>query len=410
MSRLGRTLLAVVVALTSLGAISQRAREQGEADNEIRIGNVMPYTGALAGFGAIGKAEAAYFEMINDRGGINGRRIRFISHDDNSDPSTALDLTRGLVERDNVLLMFGSFGTPGNLAVRKFLNDRQIPQLFVASGDEELSNPKFPWTLRWQPSFRSEGRVYANYIQAFYPQRKIVVLWQNDEFGRDLFKGLEDGLGDLARTIIVDIAYDISDAHLDTHVSILKGSGAEILVFAGIPANAARVLRIAADLNWHPVFILNDLAASIATTLKPAGLENSAGVISASFLKDVNDPAWQDDPATKEWLSFMDKYNPAGDKNDRAALYGYAAAETMVKVLKQCGDDLSRENVIRQAEALTEYQGSVLLPGITIATGPGDFRPIKRVRLIQFDGRTWQPIGDVLESAFSDARKKWPRP
>ena len=405
MNVLGRTLLAIVVALTSLGGISEGDRERGANDSEIRIGNIMPYTGALAVFGAIGRAEAAYFEMINEHGGINGRKVRFISYDDGSDPAAAVDLTRGLVERDNVLLMFGSFGTPGNLAARKYLNDRQIPQLFLASGDDELNNPKaFPWTIGWQPSFRSEGRIYANYIQAFYPGKKIVVLWQNDQFGRDLFKGLEEGLGDLARMIIVDIAYDISDKYLDTHMSILKHSGAEIFVFAGVPANAARAIRIAADLNWHPVFMLNDSAASIATALKPAGLENSVGVISTSFLKDMNDPAWKDDPATKDWLSFMGKYYPGGDKDDNGTLYGYAAAKTLVQVLKQCGDDFSRENVIRQAAALRNYKESVLLPGITISTGPGDLQPIKQMRLVQFDGRTWQPIGDVLESAFSNAK------
>jgi branched-chain amino acid transport system substrate-binding protein len=407
MNALHRPLLVLLVALTSLGVISQQPREQGVSDTEIRIGNLMPYTGALAAFGAIGKAEAAYFDMINDRGGINGRKVRFVSIDNNSDPSTALDLTRGLVERENVLLMFGSFGTPDNLATRKFLNERNIPQLFVASGDEEWSNPKaFPWTMGWQPSFRAEGRIYANYIQAFYPGRKIVALWQNDQFGRDLFRGLEEGLGDLTRMIIVDIAYEISDEYLDTHVSILKRSGAEIFVFAGVPTNAAKVIRIAADLNWHPVFVLNDTAASIAAALRPAGLENSAGVISTSFLKDVNDPAWKDDQAMKQWSSFMDKYFPGGDKDDGAALYGYASAETLVQVLKQCGDDLSRENVMRQAAALRDYQPSVLLPGITISTGPGDFRPIKQIRLVQFDGRTWQPIGDVIESAFSRAGKK----
>ena len=406
MRALGRTLLAILLALTSLSAISQRAREQGVTDTEIRIGNIMPYTGALQAFGAMGKAEAAFFDMINERGGINGRKVRFISYDDNSDSSTVLDLTRGLVERDGVLLMFGSFGTPGNLAARKYLNEKQIPQLFVASGDDQFSNPSaFPWTMGWQPSFRAEGRIFANHIQAFYPRSKIVVLWQNDQFGRDLFKGLEEGLGDLARTIIVDIAYDISDTDLDTHVSILKQTGADILVFAGVPANAAQAIRIAADLNWHPVFILNDMAASIGTALKPAGLEKSAGVISAAFLKDVNDPVWKDDPATRDWLAFMDKYNPNGSKDDSAALFGYAAAETLAQVLKQCGDDLSRENVMRQASALENYQPSVLLPGIRISTGSQDFRPIKGLRLVQFDGRTWQPIGEVVETAFSDAKK-----
>ena len=403
----GRMLLAFVIALVSLNAMSLQHDDQSANDTEIRVGNLMPYTGPLAEFSAIGKAESAYFDMINDRGGINGRKLRFISHDDNSDPTVALDLTRGLVERDNVLLMFGSFGTPGNLAVRSFLNERKIPQLFVASGNEEFGDPKaVPWTMGWQPSFRAQGRIYANYIQAFYPQRKIVVLWQNDQFGRELFKGINEGLGNLTQMILVDIAFEISDAYLETHVSILKRSGAEIFVFAGVPTTASQVIRLTADLQWHPVFILGDAAASIGTTLSPAGLENATGVISASFLKDPGDPAWKDDPAMKEWLFFMDKYYPKGDKASSAALYGYAAAETLVQVLKQCGDDLSRENVMRQAAALKDYEPSVVLPGIKVNTDPTNFRPIKQMRLVQFDGRTWQPIGDVLETAFSDAPHK----
>jgi branched-chain amino acid transport system substrate-binding protein len=403
----GQTLLAILLALTSLGAITQRAHEQGVSDTEIRIGNLMPYTGSLEAFGAIGKAEAAYFDMINERGGINGRKIRFISYDDNSDPSIALDLTRGLVERDGVLLMFGSFGTPNNLAVRKYLNERQIPQLFVASGDEQFGNPSlFPWTMGWRPSFRTEGRIYANYIQAFYPGSKIVALWQNDQFGHDLFKGLVDGLGDLAKSIIVDIAYDMSDAYLETHISILKRSGADVFVFAGVPANAAKAIRIASDLGWHPVFLLNAAAASIDTALKPAGLDKSAGVISATFLKDLSDPAWKDDPATKDWLAFKDKYYHGADKDDGAALFGYATAETLAQVLTQCGDDLSRENVMRQAAALEGYHPTFLLPDIKINTGPWDFRPIKQLRLLQFDGERWQPIGDVIDTAFSEGSKK----
>jgi branched-chain amino acid transport system substrate-binding protein len=402
----GRTLFAILVALISLSAISQRAREQGVTDTEIRIGNVMPYTGPLRDFSSIGKAEAAYFDMINERGGINGRRVRFISYDDNSDPSSALDLTRRLVEQDGVLLMFGSFGTLGNIAARQYLNERQIPQLFVASGDEQFSNPSvFPWTMGWQPSFRAEGRIYASYIQALYPGSKIVVLWQNDQFGRSLFKGLQDGLGDLAKMIVVDIAYDISDAYLDTHISILKRTGAEIFVFAGVPSNAVQAIRIAASLNWHPVFILNDMASSIGSVLKPAGLENSSGVISATFLKDMNDPEWKDDPATRNWLSFADRYLRGVNKDDSAALFGFAAAETLAQVLRQCGEDLSRENVMRQAAALENYQPSVLLPNIRINTGPWDFRPIKNLRLGQFDGKTWQPIGSVVDTAFSGAKK-----
>jgi ABC-type branched-subunit amino acid transport system substrate-binding protein len=401
-----RTVLAIVVALASLGAISERVREQGVSDSEIRIGNLMPYSGSLKVFGAIGKAEAAYFEMINERGGINGRRVRFISYDDKSDPASALSLTRDLVEQDKVALMFGSFGTPGNFAVRQYLNDQQIPQLFVASGDDYLSDPTlFPWTMGWQPSFREEGRIYANYIQAFYPGKRIVALWQNDHFGREVFKGLQDGLGHVARMIRADVAYELADEHLHTHVSALKRSGAEIFVFAGVPSNAAKVIRAAADLNWRPVFIMNQMASSIATGLNPAGPENAIGVITAAYLKDAHDPAWKAEQASRDWQAFLDKYHRDGGKDASAAMFGYAAAETLAQVLRQCGNDLSRDNVMKQAAALKDYQGSVLLPGIRITTGPWNFRPIKHMRLVQFDGRTWQPIGDVLETAFASADK-----
>jgi ABC-type branched-subunit amino acid transport system substrate-binding protein len=406
MNNLLRALLAIAVAGASLGAISEAVRDQGVTDNEIRIGNLMPYSGIHKIFGAIGKAEAAYFEMINERGGINGRKVRFISYDDKSDPASALKLTLGLVEEDKVLLMFGSFGTPGNFAVRKYLNERQIPQLFVASGDDHLSDPSlFPWTVGWQPSLREEGRIYANYIQALYPGKRIVALWQNDYFGREIIRGLEDGLGDIARMIRVDIAHDLADEHLDTHVSILKRSGAEIFVFAGVPSNAAKVIRMTTDLNWHPVFIMNQMASPIATGLKPAGLENAVGVITAAYLKDASDPAWQDQQAGAEWQAFLDKYHRAGGKDESTAMFGYAAAETLAQVLSQCGNDLSRDNVMKQATALKDYQGSILLPGIKISTGPWNLRPIKHLRLVQFDGRTWQPIGDVLETAFAGADK-----
>lgn len=403
MATLIRTVLAGVVALVSLGAITQQVRDQGATDTEIRIGNLMPYSGTLEIFGQIGKAEAAYFDMINERGGINGRKIRFMSYDDLSDASNAMDLTRILVETDNVLLMFGSFGTPDNLAVRKYLNERQVPQLFVASGDQDFSEPSaYPWTMGWQPSYREEGRIYANYIQAFYPGKKIVALWENDQIGRELFKGLEQGLGEVAHNIRVDIAYDVGDQHLDGHISILKQSGADIFVFAGVPENAAKVIRVAAEHGWRPVFIVNQLASSIETVLKPAGTENATGVITAAFLKDASDPAWREDQGA--WHSFLDKYTKAGGKDDAAAVYGYAAAETMVQVLRQCGNDLSRENVMRQAAALRDYQASALLPGIKINTG--HFRPIEQLRLLQFDGRSWQPIGDVLDTAFTGSSGK----
>jgi branched-chain amino acid transport system substrate-binding protein len=405
MRRLAKNILLLLLVLMpayfSGTEKAQQALAAAITDTEIRIGNIMPYTGPLAAFSTIGRTEAAYFDMINERGGINGRKIRFISYDDSSDPTTALEETRKLVEADNVLLIFGSFGTPGNLAARPYLNQRKIPQLFLASGDEEWSNPqKFPWTMGWQPAFRAEGRIYANYIQASYPERKIAVLWQNDQFGRDLFRGLQEGLGDWARMIISDISFDVSDKSLDTQIDLLKASGAEILLLDGAPAIAALAIRRMSELNWHPVFLLDNTSASIASALRPAGLENSVGVISTSFLKNAGDPAWRDDPGMKDWSSFMEKYYPDGNKEDGNALFGYAAAETLVQVLTQCGDDLSRENVMRQAAALKDFHSSILLPGIAINTGPDDFRPIEQMRLVQFDGGTWQPIGDMIESAF----------
>ena len=392
-------LVAMLAAVTP--AIVQPARAAGVTDTEIRIGNIMPYTGPLAAFASIGRAEAAYFDMINERGGINGRKIKFISLDDSSNPRTAAEHTRELVEQERVHVMFGSFGTPSNLATRTYLNESNIPQLFVASGDEEWAHPKrFPWTMGWQPSFRAEGRIYANYIQSSYPSRQIAVLWQNDQFGRDLFRGLQEGLGITANMIVADIAID-ADTSIDTQVDVLKNSGAEVLVLNCAPPISARAIRRAAELDWHPVLLLVNAAASIANALRPAGLQNSVGVISTSFLKDASDTTWKEDPAIKEWLAFMDKYYPDGDREDAYALFGYAAAETLMQVLTQCGDDLSRENIMRQAESLKNYQNPVALPGIAINTGPADFRPIKQMRLVQFDGSAWQPIGDVIESAFT---------
>lgn len=407
---IGKRTIALVMAIafwpgfTNADLIS----DDGVSDSEIRIGNIMPYTGPLAAFGAIGRAEAAYFEMVNDNGGINGRKVRLISYDDSSNPATAVEQTRKLVETDKVQLMFGSFGTPSNLATRNYLNERRIPQIFVASGDNEWANPRaFPWSMGWQPTFRAEGRIYANYIQAAYPERKIAMLWQNDQFGRELFQGLQEGLGDLARMIVADTTLDLSDSSsLDEQIGVLKSSGAEILVFDLAPAVAAQALRKMAELDWRPVDVLVNASASIASTLRPAGLQNASGVISTSFLKDASDPAWKDDPAMKAWSSFMDKYYPDGDKDDINAVFGYAAAETLFQVLSQCGNDLSRENIMRQAASLRGYRSSVALPGITFNTGPADFHPVKQLRLVQFDGTAWQPIGDVIESAFVDSTNR----
>jgi branched-chain amino acid transport system substrate-binding protein len=394
-------LLAGMMAAPSV-ADADEIQDAASSDAELRIGNIMPYTGLLAAFATIGKAEAAYFDMVNDNGGINGRKVRFISYDDSSDPATAMELTRKLVETDKVRLMFGSFGTPSNLATRSYLNDRKIPQLFVASGDIRFANPKaFGWTMGWQPPFRVEGRIYANYIQAYYPERKIAVLWQDDQFGRDLFQGLQEGLGDWARMIVADTTFDLSESSsLNAQLIVLKNSGADILLLDVAPAFAARALRRIAELDWHPVILLDNASASIANALRPAGLQNSSGVISTSFLKDTADPEWTNDPAMKAFLSFMDKYYPDGDKDDGNAAFGYAAAETLFHVLSQCGNDLSRENIMKQSASLQAYHNPIVLPGITISTGSTDFHPIKKMRLVQFDGAAWRSIGDVFEDAF----------
>lgn len=397
-----QTVLSISLVFAAVLAASPLRAQQGpeaKTDSEIRVGNVMPYTGPLAAFATIGRAEAAYFDMVNEHGGINGRKVRFVSVDDSSNPKTAIEQTRDLVEKQDVLLMFGSFGTPSNLAVRKYLNEKNIPQLFVASGDEEWAHPKtFPWTMGWQPTFRAEGRIYANYIQAAYPSRKIAVLWQNDQFGRDLFRGLQEGLGDTAGMIVADLAFDASETAIQNQIGILKGSGADILVFDGAPAIAARAIRVAADLDWHPVFILDNASASIASALRPAGLQNSLGVISTSFLKDAGDASWKNDPQIKAWDAFMDKYYPDGDKDDIYAVFGYAAADTLMQVLRQCGDDLSRENIVKQARNIKGLVLPTLMPGITINTGPANSMAYTQLQLQRWTGSSWEQFGGVLSA------------
>ena len=397
---------ALAIALSATSAFAQKKYDPGATDTEIKIGQTVPFSGPASAYASIGKTQAAYFKMINDQGGINGRKVDFISYDDGFSPPKSVEQARKLIEGDEVLLVFQPLGTAPNVAIQKYLNGKKVPHLFIASGATRFGDPKnFAWTMGWQPTFRAEGRIYANYIQAAYPSRKIAVLWQNDQFGRDLFRGLQEGLGDTAGMIVADLAFDASETAIQNQVGILKGSGADILVFDGAPAIAARAIRVAADLDWHPVFILDNASASIASALRPAGLQNSLGVISTSFLKDAGDAAWKNDPQIKAWDAFMDRYYPDGDKDDIYAVFGYAAADTLMQVLRQCGDDLSRDNIMRQAASLKNFQSPIALPGIVINTGPKDFRPIKQMRLVQFDGNAWQPIGDVIESAFTAVRE-----
>jgi ABC-type branched-subunit amino acid transport system substrate-binding protein len=371
--------------------------DPGASDTEIKIGNMMPYSGPASSYAVIGKTEAAYFDKINAEGGINGRKIRFVSYDDAYSPPKAIEQARKLVEDDEVLLIFQPLGTPSNSAIQKYMNAKKVPQLFVASGATKWGDPKnFPWTMGWQPNYQSEGRIYAKYILEHFPDAKIAVFWQNDDAGKDQVKGLRDGLGDHADMIIADKSYEVSDPSIDSQIVALRDSGADTFFSWAAPKGSAQAIRKVGELGWKPRFFLANVSASVAGVLKPAGLQYAKGIISSHYLKDPTDPSWKDDQGIKTWRAFMDKYYPSGDQVDLNAVYGYAAAQTMVQVLKQCGDDLTRENVMRQAANLKNFSSEVMLPGIKINTSPDDFFPIEQMQLTQFDGQAWHLFGDVL--------------
>ncbi len=389
--------LAAALAMTANTASAQKKYDPGASDTEIRIGNIMPYSGPASSYGVIGKTEAAYFDKVNAEGGINGRKIKFISYDDGYSPPKAIEQARKLVESDEVLLIFQPLGTPSNSAIQKYMNAKKVPQLFVATGATKWGDPKdFPWTMGWQPNYQSEGRIYAKYIRDHFPNGKIAVFWQNDDAGRDQVKGVRDGLGDKAGMIIADKSYEVSDPTIDSQIVALHDSGADIFMTWAAPKGAAQAIRKVGELGWKPKFFLANVSTSVASVLKPAGLENAKDIISTAYLKDPTDPAWKDDPGVKTWRAFMDKYYPDGDKTNSNNIYGYAVAQTMVQVLKQCGDDLTRENVMKQAASLKDFTSDVLLPGIRINTGPNDFFPIEQMQLMKFNGESWQLFGDVI--------------
>ena len=345
-----------VAATVATTAQAQKKYDPGASDTEIKIGNIMPYSGPASAYGTIGKAQAAYFNKINAEGGINGRKINFISYDDAFSPPKAVEQARKLVESDEVLLIFQPLGTQSNSATQKYMNAKKVPQLFVATGATKWGDPQnFPWTMGWQPNYQSEGRIYAAYILKNYPNGKIAALWQNDDAGKDQMKGLRDGLGDKAGMIIADKSYEVSDPTIDSQIVALKDSGADIMMTWAAPKGAAQAIRKVAELGWKPVYFIGNVSTSVAAVLKPAGLENSKGIISTAYLKDPTDPLWKDDPGIKTWLAFMDKYFPDGDKTNINNVYGYASAQTMVQVLKQCGDNLTRENVMKQAASLKDF-------------------------------------------------------
>jgi branched-chain amino acid transport system substrate-binding protein len=380
-------------------ALAQAKYDSGASDTEIRIGNIMPYSGPASAYAAIGKAEEAYFNKINAEGGINGRKITFISYDDAYSPPKTAEQARKLVESDGVLLIFGSLGTSTNGAIRKYMNEKKVPQLFVASGASKWNDPKqYPWTMGWQPSYASEARIYAKYITKEKPDGKIGVLYQNDDFGKDYLKGLKDGLGAKASMIVLQEAYDTSEPAIDEHIVKLKASGADVFISITTPKFAAQAIKKAAEINWHPVHIVSNVSASVGGVIEPAGLEISQGILSASYLKDGSDPQWNADSGMKKFYNFLAQYDPKANRLDAGVVFGYAAAQTMVKVLQMCGDDLTRENVMKQAASLKDFEPDTLLPGIKINTAPDNFAPIEQLQMMRFKGRKWELFGDVISS------------
>jgi branched-chain amino acid transport system substrate-binding protein len=389
-----------LLAASSSGALAQKKYDTGATDTEIKIGNIMPYSGPASAYGVIGKTEAAYFKKINDAGGINGRKINFISYDDGYSPPKTVEQARKLVESDEVLFIFNSLGTPPNSAIHKYMNSKKVPQLFVATGATKWNDPKnFPWTMGWQPNYQSETQIYAKYLLKNKPDAKIAVLYQNDDYGKDYLKGLEDGLGAKAASMIVaKDSFETTEPSIDGHIVKLKASGADVFVDIATPKFAAQAIKKLAEVEWKPLHFLNNVSASVGSVLRPAGFENSQDIISAAYLKDASDPQWDNDPGMKEFYAFLAKDFPEGDKLDQGTPVGYGVAQTLVQVLKQCGDDLTRENIMMQAASLKDFRTEVMLPGIKINTGPDDFAPISQLQLMRFKGERWNLFGDIISA------------
>jgi branched-chain amino acid transport system substrate-binding protein len=388
---------AMALALAALPVSAQKKYDPGASDTEIKIGQTMPYSGPASAYGTIGKAEAAYFKKINDEGGINGRMINFISLDDGYSPPKAVEMVRRLVEQDEVLLVFQTLGTAVNTSIQKYLNTKKVPQLFVATGATKWNDPTGnPWTMGWQPNYQTETTIYAKHILKEKPNAKIGVLYQNDDYGKDYLKGLKDGLGDKAKMIVAEVSYEVTDPTVDSQIVQLQGSGADVFVNITTPKFAAQAIRKAYDIGWKPAHYLNNVSTAVGSVLTAAGLEKSVGVISSNYGKDPTDPQWDNDKGMNEWRAFMKKYYPEGSLVDNFNVYGYAVARTLVQVLKQCGNNLTRENVMKQAASLKDFDTDTGLPGIKINTGPADFAPIEAVRLMRFDGKTWVLFGDVI--------------
>jgi ABC-type branched-subunit amino acid transport system substrate-binding protein len=390
--------LAVSLVVASGAVLAEKRYGPGVTDTEIKIGQTMPYSGPLSAYGTIGRAEAAYFAKINAEGGINGRKVKLISLDDGYNPARTVEQTRKLIEQEDVLLLFSPLGTPTNTAIHKYVNAKKVPHLVLATGATKWGDPQnFPWTMGWQLPYRVEAKIYATYILQNRPDGKIGVLYQNDDYGKDLLNGLKDGLGGkAARMIIGEASYEPSDPTVDSQIVALRASGADVFVNFSTPKAAAQAIRRVYDLGWQPLHIINKVASSVGVVLTPAGLKKSVGIVSLTSQKDPTDPRWRSDPGMNEWFEWMHKYYPDGDTTDDNNVYGYNYAQTLGRILEQCGDDLTRENVVRQAANLRNVELPLLLPGIKINTGPGDYFPIEQAQMMRFDGKEWVRFGELI--------------
>jgi branched-chain amino acid transport system substrate-binding protein len=387
----------VTFAATNGSALAQKKYDTGATDTEIKIGHIVPYSGPASAYGIIGKTEEAYFKMINENGGINGRKIKFISYDDAYSPPKAVEQVRKLVESDEVLVVFNALGTPSNTAIQKYLNSKKVPQLFVATGATKWNDPThFPWTIGWQPSYQSEARIYAKFLMKEKPDAKVAVLYQNDDFGKDYLKGLKDGFAGKASAIIAEESYEVSEPTIDNHIVKLKASGADVLISITTPKFAAQTIKKMAEIDWKALQIVANVSTSVGAVMKPAGFENGQGVLSAHYAKDAGDAQWKDDPGMKKFLAFLDKHYPDADRSNSQVIYGYGAAQTLTKILEMCGDDLTRANIMKQAANLKDFTPDTVLPGVRINTSATDFAPIEQLQMMRFKGEKWEMFGDVI--------------
>jgi branched-chain amino acid transport system substrate-binding protein len=391
------------LAATSGSALAQKKYDTGATDTEIKIGNIMPYSGPASAYGVIGKTEEAYFKKINAEGGINGRKINFVSYDDGYSPPKAVEQARKLVESDEVLVVFNPLGTPSNTAIQKYLNAKKVPQLFVATGATKWNDPKdFPWTMGWQPSYQSEARIYAKFLMKEKPDAKIAIMYQNDDFGKDYLKGLKDGLGAKASMLIAEESYETAEPTIDNHIVKLKATGADVFINITTPKFAAQAIKKIAEIDWKVMHIVSNVSASVGGVIKPAGFENAQGILSAAYAKDGADPQWDNDPGMKKFFAFLEKYYPEANKLDGSVVYGYGVAQTLVKVLEMCGDNLTRENVMKQAASLKDFAPDTLLPGVKINTSATDYAPIEQLQMMRFKGEKWDLFGDIISGELSN--------